>query len=118
MAKNTDSTRYYSDIQEKSVCKALGGQQVSNSGAGLFKKGDVIVPSASLLVECKCQMSDKQSYSIKREVLEKNKEEAFANRLNNNCLCFNFGPESPNYYVISEKLMKFLVRKLNEAEDD
>ena len=25
--KNKDSTRYYSDAQEKSVCRALGGTQ-------------------------------------------------------------------------------------------
>ena len=118
MTKNENSTRAYSDKQEKSVCKALGGEQVSNSGAGLFKKGDVIVKSASLLVECKCQMSEKESYSIKKEVILKNREEAFANRLDNNCLCFNFGPNSDNYYVISEKLMKYLVKKLNEDEDD
>ena len=44
MNKNQESTRYYSDKQEKSVCKSLNGKQVSNSGAGLFKKGDVVVP--------------------------------------------------------------------------
>lgn len=118
MKENKNSTRYYSDKQEKSVCKALGGTQVSNSGAGLFKKGDVIIESASMLVECKCQMSEKQSYSVKKETLDKLKEETFANRLNNNCLCFNFGPDSDNYYVISEKLMKYLIRKLNKDEDD
>ena len=108
------STRSYSDQHEKSVCKALSGEQVSNSGAGKFRKGDVIVKNASLLVECKCQMTDKDSYSVKKEVIEKNKEEAFSNRLDNNCLCFNFGPNSENYYVISEKLMKYLVEKLND----
>ena len=118
MAVNKEATRHYSDLQEKSVCKALGGQQVPNSGAGKFKKGDVIVESASLLVECKCQMDEKKSYSIKQDVLIKNGEEAFANRLNNNCLCFNFGPGTDNYYVISEKLMRYLVHKLNEEEDD
>lgn len=30
------STRYYSDLHEKSVCKALGAVQQSNSGAGKF----------------------------------------------------------------------------------
>ena len=53
-------------------------------------------------MECKCQMSEKQSYSIKKEILDKNREEAFSNRLNNSALAFNFGPDSPNYYVISE----------------
>ena len=105
-----------SDMQEKSVCKALGGDQVSNSGAGRFKKGDVIVKSASLLVECKCQMTEKDSYSVRKETLLKNSQEAFDNRLSNSCLCFNFGPETDNYYVISEKLMRYLVEKLEEDE--
>lgn len=115
--KNKESTRYFSDKQEKSVCSALGGVQVANSGAGRFTKGDVIVKSASLLCECKCQMTEKSSYSIKKEVIDKNKEEAFSNRLDNNCLCFNFGPDSNNYYVIDEKLMKYLVEKLSEENE-
>lgn len=117
-SQKNESTRAYSDKQEKYICKLLGGTQVSNSGAGLFKKGDVIVNSASLLIECKCQMTEKQSYSVKKETLWKNYEEAFSNRLNNSCMCFNFGPDSENYFVISEKLMKFLVKKLSEEEDD
>ena len=116
--QRSESTRAYSDAQEKYICKLLGGTQVSNSGAGLFKKGDVIVNSASMLIECKCQMSEKQSYSVKKEALWKNYEEAFSNRLNNSCLCFNFGPDSENYFVISERLMKFLIKKLSEEEDD
>ena len=118
MTKNTDATRFYSDKQEKYVCKMLGGEQVSNSGAGLFKKGDVIIKSASMLCECKCQMENKKSYSVKKETLEKLSEEAFADRLYNTCLCFNFGPDSDNYFVISEKLMRYLIKKLNEDEDD
>lgn len=33
MNKNTESTRYYSDKQEKSVCKLLEATQSPNSGA-------------------------------------------------------------------------------------
>lgn len=115
--QNRESTRAYSDAQEKYICKILGGTQVSNSGAGLFTKGDVIVKDASLLIECKCQMKEKDSYSIKKEVLWKNYEESFSNRLTNSCLCFNFGPNSDNYFVISERLMKFLVEKLKEENE-
>ena len=103
--KNKESTRAFSDAHEKSVCKALGGKQTSNSGANKFEKGDVIVDYASMLIECKCSMSEKSSFSIKKEWLEKNKEEAFRNRLMNSCLCFNFEPNGENYYVIDEKLM-------------
>ena len=39
---NKESTRYFSDQHEKSICKALGGKQTSNSGANRFEKGDII----------------------------------------------------------------------------
>lgn len=112
--KNKEATRYYSDRHEKSICKALGAKQQSNSGAGRFRKGDVIQDEASLLIEAKTTMTDKDSFSIKKDWIIKNKEEAFSLRKSNSCICFNFGPEQENYYVISEKLMKFLVEKMVE----
>lgn len=112
--KNKEATRFYSDQHEKSICKALNAKQQSNSGAGRFRKGDVIQDEASLLIEAKTSMTDKDSFSIKKDWIIKNKEEAFALRKSNNCICFNFGPESENYYVVDEKLMKFLVQKMIE----
>lgn len=114
MNNNKESTRYYSDKHEKSVCKALGAGQTANSGATKFKKGDCIHKSASMLIECKTTMTEKESVSIKKEWIEKNKMEAFENRLDNSCICINFGPETKNYYVIDEKLMTFLIEKLEE----
>lgn len=106
--KNKEATRAFSDEHEKSICKALGGRKTSNSGANRFEKGDIIVENSSLLVEAKCSMSEKASFSIKKEWLEKAKEEAFRNRLRDYCLCFNFEPDGKNYYVIDEKLMMIL----------
>lgn len=117
MKKDNQYTRYFSDQHEKSICYALGGRQVSNSGAGKFEKGDIVVGNASLLVEAKCSMTDKSSISIKHEWLIKNKEEAFRNRLSNSCLCFNFEPNGDNYYIINERLMQFLVSALSEEDD-
>ena len=59
-------------------------------------------------------MTDKDSISVKREWDIKNKEEAFTLRNSNSCICFNFRPESENFYIIDEKLMKYLVNKLVE----
>lgn len=112
--KNKDSTRAYSDEHEKSVCKELGAHQTPNSGAGRFSKGDVVHDEASMLIECKCSMSEKQSFSIKKEWIETAKQNAFTDRLSNSCLCINFAPNSPNYYLIDSKLMKMLVEKLTE----
>ena len=114
MTKNKESTRFYSDAHEKSICKALGGTQNSNSGAGNFSKGDVVVKDASLLIEAKCCMKPKDSVSIKRDWIEKNKHEGFMVRRDNQAVCINFEPNGSNYYVIDEKLMRFLVDKLIE----
>lgn len=114
--KNINSTRYYSDRHEKSVCKALNARQQANSGAGHFNKGDVVTDS--FLIECKTSMSEKNSISIKKEWFEKNKNEAFSIRKPYHAVCFNFGPESKNYYCIDEKLMSFLVDKIEETIRD
>ena len=111
---NKNSTRYYSNNQEISVCKLLNAIQTPNSGAGKWRKGDCQQQEASLLIECKTVTTDKNSFSIKKDWIIKNKEEAFNQRLNNTCIAFNFGPNQKNYFVIDEKLMKFLVEKLIE----
>lgn len=115
--KNKESTRFYSDKQEKSVCNALNARQTANSGAGKFRKGDCIQIDASLLIECKTCMSHKESFAIKNDWIAKNKEEAFSQRLSNQCIAFNFGPDEPNYYIINEKLMKFLVEQLSKSDE-
>lgn len=111
---NKNSTRYYSDMHEKSVCKALNARQQPNSGATAFSAGDVVVDRASMLVECKTSVTQKDSISVKKVWIDKNKQEAFAVRKQNCCICINFGPNSENYYIIDEQLMKFLVEKLEE----
>ena len=114
--KNKDSTRYYSDRHEKSICKALGARQQSNSGAGHFNKGDVVHEGASLLIEAKCTMTPKKSVSIKKEWLDKNRSEKFAIRKSNSAVCINFEPDGDNFYIIDEKLMRYLVDKLSDEE--
>lgn len=110
--KNKESTRYYSDIQEKLVCKELGAIQQPNSGAGKFRKGDVVQLESSFLIECKTCTSNKDSFSIKKEWIKKNKEERYTQRLSNSCIAFNFGPNQENYYIIDSNLMKYLIEQL------
>lgn len=112
--KNKDCTRAFSDAHEKSVCKALNAVQQINSGATKYRKGDVVQKESSTLIECKCCMKEKDSVSIKKEWIEKNKEEAFSQRFDNSCIAFNFEPNGANYYVIDERLMRFLIEKIIE----
>jgi len=114
MTKNKEATRYFSDIQEKSVCKLLDAKQQSNSGAGKFRKGDCIQKEASMLIECKTAMTEKESISIKKDWVKKNREERFGQRVSNSCIAFNFGPGQENFFIIDENLMRFLMVKLIE----
>jgi len=110
-----ESTRYYSDRQEKQVCKDLGARQQPSSGSGKFRKGDVLVEGCCL-VECKTCEAPKESFSIKKSWIAKNKEECLTQRVSNGVIAFNFGPDQENYYVIDTKLMKFLLEKLQEED--
>lgn len=101
------SNRYYSDKQEKQIAKAIGGKQVSNSGATAFSKGDI--KNLQWLIEAKTTTKHKDSFAIKLAWLLKNKEEAFAMNRPYNALAFQFGPDEDNYYIIDEKLFKKLI---------
>ena len=113
MAKE-GTTRYYSDLQEERVRELIDGWKNPNSGAGNFRKGDVIQREASILIECKTPTSEKGSFSIKREWIEKNRSEARDMRMFNNAIAITFAPGDENFFLIDEKTFKFLVDKLKE----
>lgn len=112
--KNTEATRYYSDMQEKRVVKKFGGFQTANSGAGAWTKGDVIIKDASLMVECKTPVDKKNSISIKKEWIDKNREEIKQMQLQNQVIAITFEPNTENYFLIDERLMGFLLERLKE----
>ena len=105
------NNKIFSNKQEKMVAKELGGYQIGGSGAVPCAPGDV--KTYEWLVECKTKTSESKSFSIKKEWLEKNAEEAFAMNKQYNALVFDFGDNGNRYYVIDEKT--FL--KLKEAEE-
>lgn len=107
-------TRFYSKRQENAVAKAVGGKRTANSGATTFSKGDV--RTDNFLIECKTCEKEKASFSIKKEWLEKNRDEAFAMGKPYSALAFDFGNNSRRYYVIDEKLFKLLSNYLMEEE--
>ena len=107
------NTRYYSNKQEKAVAKTLEGKQTANSGATAFSKGDVT--TKDWLIECKTCTTKKASFSIKKEWLDKNKEEAFAMRKPYNALCFDYG-NSSRYYIVDEKTFIKMKEALEDGE--
>ena len=105
-------TRFYSSRQERTVAKAVGGKQVANSGATAFNKGDVTVGQVCL-IECKTCTKEQKSFTIKKEWLEKNQEEAFAMGKSYSALAFDFG-SGANYYVITERMFKEWIKGLDK----
>lgn len=98
MTQNSDSTRFYSQKQEKRVATRLDLKQVANSGATVFNKGDL--RDELLLVECKTSIEPKKSITVHKEWLTKIKEEAFDNGKEMGILVFDFGDGVD--YVVTE----------------
>jgi hypothetical protein len=118
MNRNKSSTRYYSSKQEKEVAEKVKGKVTPNSGATSWQKGDInINGQESFLLECKTKTSNSNSISIKKEWIDKNREEAAFMGKKHQVIVFNFGPDYPyseNHYIIDEYLFNELKDYLNE----
>lgn len=111
---NKNSTRYFSNIQEKRVAKAVGGRKTANSGATKFSKGDVRTDNG-WLIECKTKTTPSESMSVKREWLDKNAEEAFAMGKDYSAVVIDFGC-GDNYYIVDEKTFLRMMNALAKEE--
>ena len=102
--RNKQSTRYYSNKQEKYIAKEFGGKQTSNSGAAHFCGGDVTLPD--FLIEAKTTMTPKKSFSIKKDWLEKSEQERKDLQIPYSALAFQFEPDGENFFVLKEQLFR------------
>lgn len=108
MAEPIRPTRFYSKKQENHIAKAVGGKRTANSGASAFQKGDVTTDD--WLFEAKTCTTLKKSFSIKREWIEKNREEAFAMGKHHNALVVDFG-DGEQFYLVDEKTFLELLNR-------
>lgn len=102
-----NSTRAKSSQQEKRIAKAMGGRQVVGSGSTPFLKGDVIVDK--LFIEAKTKMEPSKSISVKKDWLEKAREQALATRKEDYAVAISFG-DPKEYYIIEDTLMEDLYK--------
>lgn len=107
-------TRWYSSRQEKSVANSIKGKQTSNSGATPYHKGDVTTDK--VLVECKTKTKSSNSITIQKEWIDKLISESIFMKKPFWSLFFNFGPDEPNYVIITEDLYLQLLDKINSNE--
>ena len=105
------SNRYFSDRQEKKIAKAVGGKQVANSGATTFNKGDVVTDN--ILIEAKTVTKPQKTFTVKKEWIEKNQEEAFAMGKSYSAVAIDFG-DGVQHYIISQSLFNKLVDILDK----
>ena len=110
---NKNSTRYFSTKQENYIAKLVNGTTTANSGAARFNAGDVI--TKDFLFECKTSTKPKQSFSIKKEWIEKNERERMDLQKPYSALVFQFEENGENYFVIKEKLFKEMLDNFIEA---
>lgn len=108
-------TRYFSDRQEKQVAKTLNGTQTPNSGATTWIKGDVLTDE--WLLECKTKTTSSESISIKKDWIQKNREEMVFLGKKYQAIVFNFGPDDENHYIIDEFLFKELQEYLASRKE-
>lgn len=107
-------TRYYSSKQEKRVAANLGLKVTKNSGAGAFAKGDAT--NEFLLMECKTTTKPVKSVSIKKEWLEKNREEMFNTGKEMSAVAFDFG-DGKDYAILEMADFKLLIELYKEFRE-
>lgn len=110
-------TRFYSKQQENKVAKAIGGKRTANSGATKWSKGDVRTDDNLFLIECKTHTELREQFTIKRDWILKNEEEAFQMGKRYSALAIDFG-DGEQHYIISEKLFLELLEHLREVNNE
>ena len=109
MAKNKQSTRYQSNIQERRISSHFAdGKQVIGSGSTPFLKGDVI--TEDFFIECKTKVKPSSQITVKKEWLEKAREQAYQMRKPDYILALSFG-DTKDYYMITPQLFHELYDK-------
>lgn len=108
------SGKDYSKCQENDIARWLNGKVQSNSGGTRFGGGDV--HTNSFFIEAKTPTTSKNSFSIKKEWIDKIKQQAYEQNKLYNALAFRFDPDEDDYFVIDKYAMKYLVQSIESEE--
>ena len=81
--------------------------QVIASGSTPLLKGDVV--TGNLCVEAKTKMEPSKSISVKKQWLEKAKEQAYSQRKEDYTVAISFG-DGKDYYIIEDSLLEDLYK--------
>lgn len=101
-------------LQEKQVANLVNGQVQIASGGTSHGGGDVL--TEHWFFECKTVTTEKDSYSVKKSVLEKLKEQTFEQMKDYGTLAFRFSPEGRDYFVIDADTFKYMMQCTNYCD--
>ncbi len=101
-------------LQEKEVAKLVNGQVQVASGGTSHGGGDVL--TNKWFFECKTVTTNKDSYSVKKSVLSKLKEQTFEQLKDYGVLAFRFSPEDKDYFVIDSDTFKYMMQCTNYCD--
>ena len=104
------STRRQADKQEKRVAKNLGARQTIASGQTPIDKGDV--RSDTVRVECK--YTDKKSYSLKAEELQKIANQSEGDQIP--LFYVEFRKQGQAYYIVPEDWFIQMLEAFNDLD--
>ena len=102
------SKKEASTLQEKQVANLVNGNVTVASGGTSHGGGDVL--TERWFFECKTVTTDKDSYSVKKAVLEKLKEQTFEQMKDYGVLAFRFSPEGKDYFVVDSDTFKYMMQ--------
>lgn len=101
-------------LQEKEVAKLVNGDVQVASGGLSHNGGDVL--TNNWFFECKTVITPKDSYNIKKSIIDKMKEQTFEQRKDYCALTFRFSPEGEDYFVIDSDTFKYMMQCTNYCD--
>lgn len=108
------ATRDYSSKQEKAVADYLDAKTTPNSGATLFKKGDITTEDS--IIECKTKTKESTSHTIKKEWIDTLKRECISMGKDHWLIVFDFGTQKieDQLVVLPISYYKELIENMKE----
>ena len=101
-------------LQEKQVANLVNGQVQVASGGLSHNGGDVLTDN--WFFECKTVTTPKDSYSVKKSIINKMKEQTFEQRKDYCALAFRFSPEDKDYFVVDSDTFKRMMMCTNYCD--
>lgn len=71
--------------------------------------------TAQFFIEAKTPTKEQTLFSIKKEWIDKMREQAFEQGKYHSALAFRFSPDGEDYFVLNSRLMRELVNYLEEG---